>query len=357
MTLAAIRHHVVDMLGLLTDVRGRAISLPQLSNVLTSLDGQRKEVTGVEVASELMQPGSHSGILRLSLAGGAAPRSVFLKRITATHVPMADRPWPDRRRTLAYARTEARFYQEFAADGAMEARLMRLGVRLPRLAMSENSMDTLLGDAAVHEAAGEEPSAELQAGAGAMLFMECGEGYTQASPLSETQAKVALRAVAGLHAAGWEDEPMLRRASERLQRHGGVYALEIRSPAELTKLQPNWDAFCGAFGDLEPELFERPGVAGLGERLARWTAYASERVSPGPADRYATLVHGDFKAMNVLLPLDGGSTAAGGAAAGGLVAGGAAPMLIVSMASVVCASGISDCSSYAAPARRQVGVC
>ena len=95
---------------------------------------------------------------------------------------------------------------------------------------------------------------------------------------------------------------VLSKASQRLQRHGGVYNLEIRSPAELTKLKPNWDAFVREFGAAEPRLFERPGVTALGERLDRWTAFASERLSPAPTDRFATLVHGDFKAMNVFFP-------------------------------------------------------
>ena len=291
---------------LLTSLDGRAIATSQLSSVLDALDGfdSSSRVVSVEIASEVLQPGSHSGVLRLSPEGGGAPRSVFLKKITATHAPMAQRPWHDRRKTLAYARTESRFYQEFAPE------LARRGVRLPKLGLSDNRLDTVLGDAAVHDAAGDEPGSEAQLAAGALLFLECAEGLVQASPLDEAQACEALRAVAGLHAAAWEDEPMLRRASERLQRHGGVYALEIRSPVEVTKIKPNWEAFAAEFRSAEPELFERPGVMALGERLERWTRFASERVSADPTERFATLVHGDFKAMNVMLPDDGGAASA-----------------------------------------------
>lgn len=289
--------------ALLLDLDGLPVTLPKLSSVLKALDGNDREVVGATVEVEIVQPGSHAGVISLTLSNGDTG-SVFLKKITATHAPMAQRPWPDRRRTLAYSRTETRFYHEFAADAELAGRFARLGVCLPRLALGENRLDAMLGESAVHESAGEEPSAEAQAAAGALLFLECAIGFRQASPVSEAQAKQALRALAGLHAACWEDETTLRRASERLQRHGGVYALEIRSPAELTKLKPNWDAFVGAFGALEPELFERPGVAALGERLDRWTRFASEQVSPAPSERFATLVHGDFKAMNVFLPED-----------------------------------------------------
>ena len=228
---------------LLTGLDGHAIATSQLASVLDTLDGveSSNSVSSVEVTSDLLQPGSHSGVLRISTEGGGAPRSVFLKKITATHAPMAQRSWHDRRKTLAYARTESRFYQEFAPEVA------RRGVRMPKLGLSDNRLDSVLGDAAVHDAAGDEPGSEVQLAAGALLLLECAEGLVQASPLSEAQACEALRAVAGLHAAAWEDEPMLRRASERLQRHGGVYALGIRSPAEVAKIRPNWNAFAAEF--------------------------------------------------------------------------------------------------------------
>ena len=318
--------------SLLDGLDGAALPLPLLTSVLQSLDStSHGEVVAVEIESDILQPGSHSGVLRLSLVDGAASR-VFIKKITARHAPMAERPWPDRRRTLAYARTESRFYQEFAADGQLAQRLARMGVRLPRLGLSDNRLDAILGNTALHDVAGDEPSPEVQEAAGALLFLECAVGLMQASPVSERQARQALRAVAALHAAGWEDAATLRRASQRLQRHGGVYALEIRSPAELTRLRPNWDDFVAEFRATEPALFDNnPGVLGLGERLDRWARFASEQVSPGPDDRFATLVHGDFKvrsrphllgspaltstpdlpqAMNVMLPYDEGACTA-----------------------------------------------
>lgn len=300
-----------DASDLLCGVDGNDFTFALYADVLKVLDDGETEhkVVGAETESEALQPGSHSGIVRLSLADSAAPRNVFLKKITAKHAPMVQRPWADRRRTLAYARTEARFYQEFASDEDIAARLAQLGVRLPRLGLSENSLDAVLGDSAVHEPAGDEPSAEVQAGAGAVLFLEKAEGYVQASPLNELQIHQALRAVASFHASFWEDESTLRRAASRLQRHGGVYALEIRSAAELLKLKPNWDAFMSEFRSSAPEVFERPGVAALGERLERWTQFASKQVSPSPADRFATLVHGDYKAMNVMLPPDASDAA------------------------------------------------
>ena len=101
---------------LLCDLDGAATSNEKISTVLSSLANLECTVDGIETESELLQPGSHTGVLRVTMANEAKPRRVFLKKVTAKHAPMAQRPWPDRRRTLAYARTEMRFYQEFAAD-------------------------------------------------------------------------------------------------------------------------------------------------------------------------------------------------------------------------------------------------
>ena len=86
------------------------------------------------------------------------------------------------------------------------------------------------------------------------------------------------------------------------QRHGGAYALSIRNPKELANLEESWAGFVAAFAPHDPALFAEPGVAALGARLKAAAVGVSERVCPTPDDRWATLVHGDLKAMNVMLP-------------------------------------------------------
>ena len=77
----------------------------------------------VEVVPGTENTGSvPSALLRVTTASGSQ-HAVFLKKITA--VAMAKKAWADRRRTLAYARTECRFYREFASE------LLARGVRLP----------------------------------------------------------------------------------------------------------------------------------------------------------------------------------------------------------------------------------
>lgn len=198
------------------------IPLEQFTAAVRGLDGDGDlaQVSSVEVVSSVVQPGSHSGVLRLGLSNSEpSNRLLFLKKVAAASVGPG-RPWPDRRRTLAYARTEMRFFSEFVADPEIGDRLTRAGVRIPRLALSDNQLDEVLGESPVHAAASEEPSPSTLRDGGALLFIECAEGFLQASPVSKAQAEQALKAVATLHAACWEDETLLDKASgPRLRVH------------------------------------------------------------------------------------------------------------------------------------------
>ena len=64
--------------------------------------------------------------------------------------------------SLAYARTEARFYDEFAPAGSALA----AAARAPRLALSDNRLDALLGEGSPVDApAGDEPPSARMLGA------------------------------------------------------------------------------------------------------------------------------------------------------------------------------------------------
>ena len=256
--------------------------------------GEPLTVTGAAVVAgtENRFPTSHSGVVLLATSDGST-QSLFVKKVTA--VAMAHKPWADRQRTLKYIRTELRFYQEFAP------RLAAHGVPLPRLALAEGQL-AALGDTEVADPPIDEPSEEALRQCGAVLFLEPVIGFEQASPLPPDRALVALAAVARFHAAAWEDAEILSAAAKRLQRHGGAFSLSIRNPKELTKIEPNWAAFVKTFTPYAPELFAQPSVAALGSRLAKWSGYVSEHLSPKPDDTYATLIHGDFKSLNVFLP-------------------------------------------------------
>ena len=128
--------------------------------------------------------------------------------------------------------------------------------------------------------------------------------FHQMSPLSPAQAREVLEAAARLHAAAWEDAPTLERAAARLQRHGGSFALSARNPKELANLAESWDKFTAAFTPAaRPGFFGRPEIAALGSRLQAAAPWISAQLSPAPSGPFATLVHGDLKAMNVFLPV------------------------------------------------------
>ncbi|KAL1521591.1 hypothetical protein AB1Y20_021250 [Prymnesium parvum] len=293
--------HRPVMSELLRAVDDSRITTEQLTAALRVL-GQcdTAEVVAVDVVSENRYPGSLSGVLRLSLSDHSVPRRIFVKKVTPQYV---GRPWPATRRTLAYARTESRFYQEFATDDRVVGDFERLRVSLPRLAISDCNLEVLLGNEPVHADAGPEPSGELQSRCGSLLLLEAAVGYSQTSPLSEPQAIQALQAVAGLHAVFWERADILQAASCRLQRHGGCFALEIREPEEVSQVQSNWEKFAQSFRDVDESLCMES--FDLGARLQQASTWVSAQMSPDPADAFVTLIHGDFKAMNVMLPSDG----------------------------------------------------
>ena len=271
--------------NLLADVGGS----PVPPAVLSTAFGVGSPTCELVPGTELRQAGSHTGLLR---DAGDPARTVFLKKVTASLV--ASKAWNDRRRVLLYIRNELRFYNEFA-DG-----LRRNGVGIPLVqhAAGEN-LDGI-------EDYEEEPPAARLERCGALLFMEPfaeASRYVQQSPLSLSQARRLLAAAARLHAAAWEETEVLGRAAERLQRHGGSFALSARNPKELRELTASWSRFMSAFDSGAPAgFFARPEIAALGSRLQAAAPWTSAQLSPAPGDRFATLVHGDLKAMNVFLP-------------------------------------------------------
>jgi len=200
------------------------------------------------------------------------PQHLFVKRVQASSYP--HKPWSDLRRTLLYARTEARFYTEFlpllqsptppsTEDNGSER------IIAPRCHFAAYNLDGLVGedeptDAPIVAAGtvidGQDPSYDPSSttvldGRGGVLVLDalrCGPSggsdgggydYVQASPVTLGQAEECLMAVARLHAAAFEDGELLGRAGERLCRHGGAYNLMNRNPGELIGMEGSWETF------------------------------------------------------------------------------------------------------------------
>jgi hypothetical protein len=131
-----------DDSDLLCGLHGEDIT-PAVHEALAALGVQAAPASIAVVAgSVLRQPTSHSAVLRATFANGTPPCTVFLKKVTAT--AMAQKPWADRRRTLAYARTEARFYEEFVPE------LRKRGLTLPHCAHTVQLLQAL-GDSEVRD--------------------------------------------------------------------------------------------------------------------------------------------------------------------------------------------------------------
>jgi len=87
-----------------------------------------------------------------------------------------------------------------------------------------------------------------------------------------------------------------------LNRQAGYWTLQQRGAREMEQMERNWSDYLAAFRGEAPELFDRPEIVAMATRLRRIAPWVSEQVRAGPGDASATLVHGDFKAMNVFLP-------------------------------------------------------
>ena len=153
---------------------------------------------------------------------------------------------------------------------------------------------------------GPEPDAGYLANCGGIMWLEevSSVNYKpQMSPLPPSDAAQVLACAARLHASAWEDSEVLTKACQRLQRHGGSFALAIRNPKELEKMPANWESFKTKFKDVaSPGFFDDPSVASLGSRLQKAAPWVASQLAPSPLDSHACLVHGDLKAMNVFLP-------------------------------------------------------
>jgi hypothetical protein len=223
--------------------------------------------------------------------------SIFVKTVLALNY--SHKPWEDLHRTLLYGRTEVRFYKEFLP------KLESMGLKgiAPYCYGACYNLDGLISETERAMELPNEPESTLaERGAFIALHAINPEHYFQESPLTTHQASKCLAAVARLHAAAWEDPLLLTDADERLSR--GTWHLKLRAPKEITRLVSAWNHFQCEFSQFAPELFARESVKNLGHRILAVAENISRELSPSPHCQYATLIHGDYKAMNVFIPRD-----------------------------------------------------
>jgi hypothetical protein len=276
--------------------------LPTLQRVFPS-------VSSYQTLETINQASAIGYILKLSHndSDHDAPTEIFLKQVLASRYVSTKKDWPDLRRSLLYARTEARFYQEFAPL----LREKNQFTAIPKVYLAEYELTDWIAEnetGHLHQAdpsvvKEDLPDAEHRGGT---VILECisPDRFYQESPLTIPQCHASLTAVAQLHAAAWQDVPLLEKAEQRLSLCS--FHLSMRNPKELTGIIQAWDHFCSQFGnDLRMAgVWNDDSVANMGARVAAVAEYVSEQVSVAKAcDPYATLVHGDYKSMNVFLPV------------------------------------------------------
>jgi len=231
------------------------------------------------------------------------PTKIFLKHVQASSY--TNREWIDLRRTLLYARTEARFYRDF------QPLLRNRGFdAIPHAFCAQYSLDGWIAEA---ERATQKADAAVLVRhlpgdpetKGGFLILECISEAThfQDSPLEVQHCHQCLEAVAALHAAAWQDVELLQKAQVELSK--ASFHLEMRNPKELEGIEIAWDGFVQAFEQPfanECGLEWTPQLRNLGARLKRVAHHVSQQVSPAPNDPFSTLIHGDYKSLNVFLP-------------------------------------------------------
>ncbi|KAL7532288.1 hypothetical protein ACHAWF_004075 [Thalassiosira exigua] len=257
---------------------------------------------------------------------------LFLKKVTASSY--AHKSWTDMRRTLVYLRTEVRFYNEVVplllseknskgdsnSDGNNNTEKAALHKHIPMVYHADYDLGGLVSeDSPATDAKQPSPFPEDDDGAqkeralegrGGHILLQSlspSHGYFQDSPISTQQSLSCLAALAELHASAWGNVPLLKKVSDRLSDAGGSYQLRFRNPKELQNMVASWESFRGHFsgvGDGITSILEKESVVRLGQRVYDMADYVSTELLPSVEDEYATLVHGDFKAMNVFLPAE-----------------------------------------------------
>jgi len=270
----------------MTDVSGNLLDCNRFSEVV----GSRVRSIEVVPGTERLWPQSHSALLRLDLDNeDRASMNLFLKKVIAGG--MVEKSVRDLQRDLAGSRAEIRFYLEFADL------LRSRGLPLLKAFLSEEHLPGLDLEGV--------PDSQLEGllrQGGALLVLESADGYMQASPLNADQARQSLGALAKMHAAAWQDEHLLRAAADRLNPIAGYWSLHQRGLDEVRNMPDIWANYVDAFQHHDPDFFSRPEILGLARRLERVAPWVSKQVTVGPSDRFATLAHGDYKAMNTFLP-------------------------------------------------------
>eukprot|EP00594_Rhizosolenia_setigera_P011538 CAMPEP_0178958206 /NCGR_PEP_ID=MMETSP0789-20121207/11457_1 /TAXON_ID=3005 /ORGANISM="Rhizosolenia setigera, Strain CCMP 1694" /LENGTH=415 /DNA_ID=CAMNT_0020640773 /DNA_START=218 /DNA_END=1465 /DNA_ORIENTATION=- len=233
------------------------------------------------------------------------PKEIFLKQVLAEQYVHTKKDWSDLRRTLLYARTEARFYR-MAEKLNQQTNSTKLKIPIPHVYLADYDLEDWIPE---NESGMDEanpsiikenlPNPNNEKGGTLILESVSTKNYFQDSPLTLHQCRQCLKAAAKLHASTWQNVGVLKDAETSLSR--ASFHLSMRNPKELKGMVSSWDNFKSNFGDYLKE--EKVQDVNLGERMTNVAQFVSDMVSVHkPTDDFATIIHGDYKSMNIFLP-------------------------------------------------------
>lgn len=286
------------------------VVVPPADKILTSLQKVDPTITSYKTKTHIEQ-GSAEGFIVEAQTSDDEIRHLFVKYVDPKKY--SHKVWADLRRTIHYTRTEVRFYNEILP-------LMKENVPsdddwtvCPQIYLAEYSLEGLMEESESTEAQNpasktvdpqyDESDVSVLEGRYGIIIMDNVNEVNkcfQKAPLDQTMAIASVKAVAKFHAAAFQKEDILSKVSERLCRYGGSYHLKNRNPKEMLQLVSAWEGFVRDIGPAAPDgFFEDPEMKDLGTRLHSASEYISQVLSPTPSCPYATIVHGDYKAMNI----------------------------------------------------------
>lgn len=281
--------------------------------ILSSLQRVDPTITSWKTTKHIVQGSAEGFVIEAYTSESCDAKHLFVKYVDPKKY--SHKSWADLRRTIHYTRTEVRFYTEILpllkeniVDGWDVCPLIYLAEYNLKGLMEENesteAQNPSLSSSSIELGPkyDKNDASALEGRYGIIVMDNAEKANTcfQRAPLRQPMAVAGIKAIAKFHATAFQKEQILTKVSDRLCRYGGSYHLKNRNPNEMLHLISAWEGFVEEITPVAPNgFFDRLKMRDLGKRLHRAAEFISQVLSPSPSDKFATIVHGDYKAMNI----------------------------------------------------------